>query len=188
MPARRISQPAAEPLTLEQAKLHLRVDYNDDDELITDLITVAREAAEDRLGRSLVSCVWRLTVDKFSPALVLPNPPCITVESVRYLDADGIERTLDAANYLVNTVAEPACIVPAVGVTWPSTQDRINAVVVDYTAGYGDAAANVPKPITQWMKLAIGDMYDNRNRSSDKPSVPQNFADSLLDTYLMWGV
>lgn len=188
MPARRIAQPTVEPMTLAQAKLHLRVDYDDDDELIASLITVARATAEDRLGRSLMNCTWRLTVDKFSPALELPNPPCISVESVKYFDMDGIERTLDPVDYFVDTVTEPAYIVPAAGRAWPCTQDRINTVVVDYTAGYGTTADKVPTPIVQWMKLAIGDMYDNRNRSSDKPCVPQNFADSLLDVYRMWGV
>ena len=173
---------------MAQAKLHLRVDHADDDELIEDLITVARQAAEDRCGRSLISCGWRLTLDGFLPALELPNPPCISVQSVKYFDADGIERTLDPQHYFVDVVSEPAMVVPAVGLAWPPTQDRINAVVVDYTAGYGVQASAIPRPIVQWVKLAMGDMYDNRNGSSDKPNVPQNFVDSLLDPYTIWSV
>lgn len=188
MPARRIAQPTVEPMTLAQAKLHLRVDYDDDDELIASLITVARATAEDRLSRTLISTTWRLTVDKFSPALELPNAPALSVQSIKYIDTTGIERTLDPVDYFLDSVTEPGYIVPAAGRTWPDTQDSINAVVVDYTAGYGTTADKVPTPIVQWMKLAIGDMYDRRNRSAEKPNVPQNFADSLLDVYRMWGV
>lgn len=188
MPARRISPSTVEPLTIEQAKLHLRVDYSDDDELITELIKVARATAEDRIGRTLISTGWRLTANKFSPALELPNPPCISVESIKYIDTTGTEQPLNLADYLVDQVSEPARIVPTAGRDWPETQDRINAVVVDYTAGYGTTADKVPTPIVQWMKLAIGDMYDRRNRSAEKPNVPQDFADSLLDVYRMWGV
>jgi uncharacterized phiE125 gp8 family phage protein len=175
-------------ITLAQAKLHLRVDFDDDDDLINAIITVAQEYAEERLGRTLINTGWRLTVDQFSPAIELPNPPCISVQAVSYIDSTGTERTLDPCCYLLDSVAEPAYLVPAPGYSWPASQDRINAVWVDYSAGYGSTAANVPTPIVQWCKLAIGDMYENRNRSSDKPSVPQNFADALLDTYRMWGV
>lgn len=188
MPARRIAQPTVEPVTLEQAKLHLRVDINDEDQLITELIKVARASAEDHLGRTMVSTSWRLTVDKFSPALELPNPPCISVSSVKYIDSTGTEQTLNPVEYLVDAVSEPAHIVPAVGRIWPETQDRINAVTVEYTAGYGSTAAAVPTPIKQWMLLAIGDMYANRERSSDKPAVPQGFADGLIDFYKVYGV
>ncbi len=186
--ARRTSQPALEPITLAQAKQHLRVDHPDDDELIEDLITVARVAAEDRCGRSLISCGWRLTADNFSPALELPNPPLISVQSVKYFDTDGTERTIDPKCYFVDAVSEPSVVVPAVGYTWPLTQDRVNAVVVDYTCGYGVQASAIPRPIVQWIKLAIGDMYENRNASSDRPNVPQNFADALLDPYIIWSL
>lgn len=185
MPVRRMQQPAVEPLTLVQAKQHLRVDFDDDDELITDLISVARETAEDRTSRALILSRWRLTVDAFSPALELPNPPCLSVQSVTFFDVDGVQRTLDPADYFVDTVSEPAYIVPAAGRSWPATQDRINAIVVEYSAGYGAAAADVPKPVVQWIKLAMTDLYDNRSLSADKPQVPQNFADSLLDVYKM---
>jgi uncharacterized phiE125 gp8 family phage protein len=174
-------------MTLAQAKAHLRVDFDDEDGYIQSLIDVAREAVEDRLQRTLINTGWRLTVDAFSPALRLPHPPCISVQSVKYFDASGEERTLDPDSYFLDSVTEPAYLVPAAGGAWPETQQRINAVQVNYTAGYGATAADVPTPIVQWMKLAIGDMYENRGRSNEKPAVPQNFADGLLDTYRLWG-
>lgn len=189
MPARRIAQIATvEPVTLAEAKLHTRSDCAEDDPQLTDLIAVAREAAEDRLGRTLLHARWRLTVDAFSPALELPNPRIVQVESVTYIDPNGLTRTLDPLDYLVDTVSEPGFVVPAPGRTWPATQDRINAVEVVYVAGYGLTASTVPKPIKQWMLLAIGDMYANRERSAERPAVPQDFADGLLDTYKIWSL
>lgn len=75
---------------------------------------------------------------------------------------------------------------PAVDVTWPTTQDRINAVTVVYTAGYGASAASVPKTIKHWIKLAVSDLYDNRGLSADR-TVPQDFARSLIDPYRVYG-
>lgn len=188
MVTKRIRKPTESAMTLQQAKLHLRVDFDDDDELIQDLITTVREAAEDRLGRTLINTGWRLTCDAFTPVLTLLNPPCISVVSVNYIDPNGATCTFEPACYLLDDASEPARLVPAPGSAWPQTQQRVNAVWVDYNAGYGDAATDVPTPIVQWMKLAMTDLYDNRSRSADKPKLPQNFADGLLDTYRIFGL
>ena len=61
-------------------------------------------------------------------------------------------------------------------------------MVVTYTAGYGAAAADVPAPLKQWMLLAIGDMYEMRNASGDKPAVKHDFVDHLLNPYRLLGI
>jgi hypothetical protein len=86
----------------------------------------------------------------------------------------------------LDSVSEPGYLVPAAGRTWPTTQDRINTVEVEYTAGY--AGSVIPTPIKHWILLAIGDMDANRERSAEKPAVPQDFAEGLLDTYKIWSV
>ena len=187
MPTRRIAQISlTEPITLAQAKAQVRSDCADDDAQLTALITVARMAAEDRLGRTLVRTHWRLTQDRFTPAIVLINPPVFEVQSVKYFTTAGAQRVMSSADWYLDSVSEPGYLVPAAGRAWPETMTHINAVEVDYVAGYADNA--VPAPIKQWMLLAIADMYTYRERSADKPAVPQNFADALLDTYRIWGL
>jgi len=180
---RRSGAPAQEPVTLAEALEHLREDAGVADAYVTSLITAARTACEERIERTLISTEWKLTLDSFPDAIVLHRPPVISVASVKYLDAEGVEQTLDPADYLLDSVSEPGYLVPAPGKAWPDTQDRINAVTVTYTAGYGVTAASVPKPLTQWILLAIGEMYAVRNRSGERPAVPHQFADALLDTY-----
>lgn len=184
----RTSEPVAEPVTLAQAKAHLRVDVPDDDQYIGTLISVVRTAAEDRLQRTLVHTGWRLTLDKFPLAIRLPMPPLASVQSVQYRNADAQWTTLSSQDYQVDTANEPGFLVPAAGKNWPDVGEGINGVLVNYTAGYGATGANVPMPIRHWLLLALSDLYHHRNRSSDKPAVPQDFADGLLDTYKMWGV
>lgn len=183
----RTTAPSTEPVTLSQAKVHLRVVATDEDDYITALIVAARTACEDRLGRSLITSGWTLTLDSFPSAIVLERGPVIGVTSISYLDADGTTQLLNASAYLVDTTHDIGRIVPAYGLAWPATRRQINAVTVVYTAGYGVAAA-VPMPIVQWILLAIGDMYERRERSAEKPAVTQNFADSLLDAYKIWGI
>jgi uncharacterized phiE125 gp8 family phage protein len=186
MPARRLTITAnQEPLTLYEAKAHLRAaDCDDEDSLIAALIATARQALEDRLQRALVTSNWRLSLPAFSEALELPMPPVVSVQALRYWDATGVLQTLPPSAYLLDAVAEPAKLVPAPGTAWPATQERPNAVEVDYTTGY----AQLPAPLRQWMLLAIGDLYARRERSSEKPAVPQDFADGLLDPYRIFSV
>ena len=186
----RTTPPAAEPITLAEAKGHLRVDVADDDALIGLLITAARQAAEDRLQRTLITSTWQQVLDGFpacGAAIVLQMPPVVSVTGLQYRDAAGTLQTLDPSAYQLAAHHEPAQLLP-VG-TWPATQaGRVGTVTVTYTAGYGATAASVPGPIKQWMLLAIGDMYERRTRSAERPAVPQGFADGLLDTYRVWSL
>ena len=115
-----LSPPAAEPLTLAEAKLHLRVDFSDDDALITALIVTARQQAEHRTGRALVSQQWRLGLDQFpDDSLELPKPKLVSVQSVTYLDSNGTRQTLAGGDYEVITDGLVGRLVPAFGKSWP---------------------------------------------------------------------
>lgn len=188
MPVRLIApvSGAALPVTLQEAKIQTRTDCADEDALHTALIGVATQAASDRLQRALVPSQYRLTLDAFPDTIDLLMPPVISVDSVSYTDTNGAQQTLAPSAWQLDATSEPARLVPAYGTSWPATQDCINAVQVTYTAGYPGSA--IPLPIKQWILLALGDMYNNRERSAEKPAVPQHFADGLLDTYRIWSL
>jgi uncharacterized phiE125 gp8 family phage protein len=188
MPVRIISAAtgAVPPVTLAEARAQVRSDCTDEDALLTSLIGVATQAASDRLQRALVPTRYRLTLDSFPDAVELLMPPIMSVESVKYIDINGDQQTLGEQGYFLDRVSEPGQLVPGDDRAWPATKDRINSVEVEYTAGYPGSV--IPTPIKQWILLAIGDMYNNRERSAEKPAVPQNFADCLLDTYRLWSL
>lgn len=184
----RIVAPAVEPLTLAEAKLHCRVDGSDEDALITALIVAAREQAEHETGRALVTQTWELVHDEFPEAFVLRRAPIQSVTSLKYLDdATGAEQTLDPADYLLDKDSEPGYVVPAYGKAWPATWPVPNAVRVRYVCGYGLAAA-VPVAIKQWMLLAIGTMYAQRETLivGQSASLPDRFWAGLLDPYRLY--
>lgn len=187
---RRAGNPVAEPLTLAEALYQVR-DNSDSgpiDAGLTGLISVARQACEDRTERTLISTPWRLTLDAFPDAIKLLHPPIIDVQSVQFIDEAGVLQTLDPADYYLDNVSEPGYLLPAYGKAWPATRCQPNAVVVNYTAGYGLTAADVPGPLKQWMLLAIADMHSTRKASDEKPQVKHNFVDGLLDYYRMVGI
>jgi uncharacterized phiE125 gp8 family phage protein len=156
--------PAEEPLSLIEAKNHLRVEAPEDDALIAALIAAARDQLEGETSRQLVTATWRLSLDCFPAVIRLPISPVQSVSSIQYLDANEVLQTLSASVYVVDTDRKPARIAPAYGEVWPTTLPQINAVKVTFVAGYGTPAA-VPESIKEALKLMIGHWYENREAS-----------------------
>jgi len=158
--------PAAEPVTLAEAKTHLRVDISDDDDLITALITAAREYCENFQNRAYITQVWKLWMDDWPEEddyIEIPLPPLQSVESVKYYDTDGNENTFSSDYYSVDTESEPGRVYLNYGETWPTDTLRPrNGIVVEFTAGYGDTADDVPQTVKQAMLLLIAHWYENR--------------------------
>lgn len=178
-----ITAPAAEPVTLAEAKLHLRVDTADEDALIGSLIAAARQRAEHELRRSLVTQTWERVLDAFPGAEIeLGMGPVQSVTSILYADAAGITQTLASSAYVLDNVREPGWVLPAAGLAWPETAATVNAVRVRYVAGYGNAAT-VPSGIKQWMLLQIGAMYENRESVAMGSVTPMPFVSGLLDPW-----
>jgi uncharacterized phiE125 gp8 family phage protein len=168
-----ITSPAVEPVSLAEARLHLRLETSGsppthpDDALVTSLIAAARQHIDGRdgwLNRALITQTWELHLDKFPDLddIRIPLPPLQSIVSVKYDDVNGVEQTVPAADYIVDTARRVGWVVPVTDTPWPATFDTINAVRVRFTAGYGNAGANVPAPIKAAMLLIIGHLYENR--------------------------
>jgi len=202
MPMQLITPPAGEPVSLEEAKLHLRVDFDDDDALIQMLISSARQAAESITHRQFITARWRMTLDSFpgpslmgvpagqpftlpGHAILIPKSPVLNVVAINYLDMASVQQTMPAANYTVDSACEPARITPVFGQIWPIALPQIGAVTVIFDAGYGDASA-VPDGIKSWIKLRVASLYTYREEvvapSRGRIEALQ-FVEGLLDPY-----
>jgi len=128
--------PAVEPLTLAEAKLHLRVEVTDDDVLIAQLIRAARQACEAYTNRTLVATIYELTLDAFPGEIRLPRPPLVEVSSISYVDASGVDQTLGTDVYTVDKASFMPRVYEAYNEWWPGTRSQPKAVTVTYIAGY----------------------------------------------------
>lgn len=183
----RVTAPPAEPVTLAEAKAHLKVSGSSEDALIGLRLTAAREWVEERLGRALVNQTWRFTLDEFPRDSVIrpPRPPVVSVTSLKYIDLAGAEQTIDAADYVARTDREPAEISPTYLGTFPTPRSEQGAVRLTYVAGYGAAAADVPSAIRAAILLRLGDLHAIHEETITGTIVaPTRAIASLLDPYV----
>ena len=166
MITKRTVNPTTEPVSLAEAKLHLRVDTTDEDALISGLIQTAREYCERYQRRSYLTQTWRAALDAFPASdtdfVALPYAaPLASVTSVQYLDNNGATQTLSASLYTVDTYHEPGGIYLNYSQSWPVTREIARAITITYVAGE-TAASSVPATVKQAMLLLIGHWYANR--------------------------
>jgi uncharacterized phiE125 gp8 family phage protein len=195
MGLRLISKPEETPVSLDEAKMHLRVDGDDENDLIKSLIEAATDYCDGQggfLGRALMDQTWELVLDSF-PAreIKIPLPPLIEVVSIKYDDGSGAEQTLSETRYTVDATSEPGWVLP-VG-SWPSTFDGVNAVRIQFRCGYLDQSVsppteNVPASIKAAIKLILGHLYANRENVVIGQSVAEVplAAETLLRRYRLY--
>jgi uncharacterized phiE125 gp8 family phage protein len=157
-------------VSLEEAKAHLRIDTADADDELEALIPAATAFIENETRQSLVDSTFLLALDSFPAGrtIRLPRPPLKSVESVKYLDADGAHQTLSPSLYTVDAVTMPGRIVLHGGESWPATADQANAVEIRFTAGYGDVTDDVPRLLRQGVLLMLGHMWEHREAATDR--------------------
>lgn len=151
------------PVTLQEVKLHCRIDGSTEDTILWDLLKAATNIVQQRADRTLVTQTWKLTIDGFpsNNEILLPRPPVVSVSSLKYYDSGGTQQTWSSSNYTVDTLNTPAKIVPAYSVVWPTTRDIINAVEVIYVAGYGNPPS-VPAELKAAIRMLVAHWYETR--------------------------
>lgn len=171
-----ITKPSVYPITLEQARLHLKVDAegsppsHPDDDLIEAQIAAATEFAENYLGYAIASQQLKLYLDSFpsSDTITLPRSHLISIDTVEYYDTDGVLQEWASSNYEADTHSEEGRLLRLPDIYWPDTQVRYQSVRITYTAGYPsqgsppDYLENIPKSIIAAIKLFLTDLYEQR--------------------------
>jgi uncharacterized phiE125 gp8 family phage protein len=177
--------PAEPAVTLAEAKAHLRVDHELEDETIQLYLDAAIDDIGRETSRALAQTTYRLVTptwyncrppgvprsDYHYPAIVLPIAPVRSVETVKYIDEDGAEQTLAEADWYGNHNNTQGVILFADGVTLPTLYGRNADVIVDFTAGHDPARADatgidpaymLPSPLRAAILLQTGHLYANR--------------------------
>jgi uncharacterized phiE125 gp8 family phage protein len=198
-----VTPPSGYPVSLEEAKAHLRipVDMTDEDDLIESQLAAASDRVELETGRQLLTATRELWLDS-TPGVGMPQgdapstgwgpwnssigtnawmdwglwwtrryidmpfAPLLSVVSIKYTDTSGVVQTWDPTQYQVSAPAGPLArrgrVQPAYGMSWPTLRDQMDALIVQFTCGYGPTGDAVPQMLRRAILLILGDLYENR--------------------------
>lgn len=159
----RITPPALEPVTLQEMKNHMRVDYTDEDDLINQYISAARQKLEQRCGRSFVEQTWELRTSAFESSVEIPKPPTMEIVQVTYLDEVHVEQTVNGSLYALveGGEFESSTLIWLDSATIPNELAvRQDAARVRFKSGW--AVADVPWAIKQAMLFLADHLYNDR--------------------------
>ena len=181
-----ITPPAVEPISLAEAKLHLRLDLTTEDVLIAALITAAREHCEILTWRALATQTVEMILNNFPSvnSIELSRPPLQSVTSVKYKNSAGVETTMAITDYIVIADKTPGEIILPYSRQWPSfIPFPSGAVRIRYVCGHS-TLLTIPISIKQAMLLIIGHLYEHRESTTEKTlwEVPMAVS-SLLRPY-----
>lgn len=177
-----ISPPDIEPVSLDYAKTFLRVDTDDDDALITDLIRSARIRIEAMIGGALIERPQRFTTTRVTGRGVFINhQPVREVSAVRLIGAAGEVVDVPLLSLSVNLRCQPPAISVTPFVNWRGILGNAAAVEIDITAGYGTATDDVPMPLRHAVLLLLAQSYEYR-AAEVMPPTPM-MVDALLMPY-----
>lgn len=154
-----ITPPATLALLLADARVAARVNGTDLDAEITIKIQDLTAFAEHQTGRVFINRTYEITLDRFPDAIEMTASPLSSVVSIKYLDPVGVEQTLSLADVIVDAKSQPGYIVPGVGLAWPATQSRINAVTVRVICGYGPDHTTTPAPVKAFVMARLREVY-----------------------------
>jgi len=167
-------------LSLPLAKEHLRVDYVDENGLITSLTQAAHNMASEMTGLVLTEEVWEVSTPPVSGDFVLPVMPVKTVDAISYFDANDVSQTAEVENFYFFANPTRPVLRPKPGFSWPNASKRDDAITVTVTAGL----EAVPDEILAAIKLIVGHLYENREAVVEGKHVPLPWAvETMLDLH-----
>lgn len=170
-----ISEPTSELITLEDARLHLKLDAegsppaHPDDDLVEVLITAARQSAENFMNAAVGEYVRELRLATFATEIAIPDR-VVSIGAVTYIDTAGVTQTVNSGAYeLAGTPSAPV-LRPVYDGEWPTDiRAQDDAVRIRYTTGYSTGSPNtLPAAIKAAMLLTIGHLYANRQAVAEK--------------------
>lgn len=165
----RAAAPSVTPVLLAEAKAHLRVDGDEENDLITGLIEAAVGLIDGQgvLGRAIITQSWAQWVNQSPGWVRLEVGPFQGLTSVQYYDEDSALQTATLSDFETRLAGDFVTLKPKEGKVWPRAETRQDAIKITYVAGYGDAGADVPRNIRLAILMMVAHWYERRMAVSE---------------------
>jgi len=148
-------------ITLDEAKVYLRVDSADDNALITALIEAARDQVEKFTSRTLLTQTFELIYDTVGDSIEIAKSPLQEVTKIEVIDDAGTKTTVSASLYDVDITGSRGRVRLRDGCVWP-THRGFASFIITAKAGYGENATDVPILLRTAVFIALAIIYENR--------------------------
>ena len=154
--------PASSPVSLDDMKEHLRVDANDENNLIQFYIDAcaASLGPEGELGQAIIPETWDESFQSPPRDVYLTVLPARSIESVTYFDKDNVQQTAILSDFALYSSDRWSFVRSE---NWPGTFDRPDAITVRYEAGFD----SVPLEVAQAVKMIVAHWYQNREDTTE---------------------
>ncbi len=175
--------PVGEPVSMADAKAHLRITDSNEDVLIASLLLTSRLHIEAALSVGLITQTWMLVFDRWptGDAIELPLAPLQAIGAVRVKDRFGLSQMVPATSYLVDLASKPARIVWNGG---PRSDPSViaNGIEIDMVIGFGATGASVPAPLKHAILMLTAHWYEHRDPGeigTDAARIPAAISDLI---------
>lgn len=155
-----IAGPAIEPVPIAEIRDWLKIDANDEDALLANLVATARATLERRLRLAFVSQTWRCIYASTlgDGTMRLPLAPLLSVAGLRVYDASGAATSAPPEAFELDYDSER----PAVRLIDADLRGRAVRIEIDAVFGYGAAADDVPAPLRQAIRMLVAAWHARR--------------------------
>jgi len=205
-----VTPPTTECVSLRELKQHLRipVGMEDDDLYLGQLIIDATTWIEEQANFALISQGLKITLDCWpgyheawwdgvrqmpvtelqtaarARVVEIPRYPLISVDTVTVYDEDSNATAVVIADVFdVDAVSRPGRLSLKRGATWPIATRSVNAIEIDYTAGYGTSANDVPAPLRRAVLENAAYLYTHRGDCTPGEAYAKSGAMNIINTY-----
>jgi len=177
--------------------LRIDPSVTDDDALLLSLIKTATTLIENVVGVRLIEQTLLLSMDSvpfrkyYDPLAAVGgviNPtqplsevivatdkinmlvnPVSSVTSFTYYDEDNVPTVWDSSNYFVDSNEKPSRLIKNSEAVWPQVVLREGSgIEIEFIAGFGPDAADVPEELKTAVLLQAQSLYQNRDCSDAK--------------------
>lgn len=177
-----VTAPASAPVTRDELKSWIVIDYDDHDTLLDAMIDAATgyfDGYTGVLNRAIMPQTWKQEFNGFQTRMRLPLAPLVSITSIKYYDDDNVQQTASSSLYSAFEDHLGLYVELLSGQSWPSAYSRTDAVEVTYQVGYADADS-VPDPIKTVIKMHAATLYEFR----ESENMGQMFQTPIYDTIL----
>jgi uncharacterized phiE125 gp8 family phage protein len=177
-----IKPPSVAALSLDEMKAWLKIDFDDDNDIINALIASATSYVENQTRQCLIARQFSLSTPLLlsRQRISLPVSPIISIDSCA-ITIDQNVLPLDQYKYILcDQDHDPYVLIEGQA---SALSHHKTMLTFNVTSGFGPLSSDIPDPIRTALKMLVAQYYAYRGDSVDHQQLDHRQCDLLLAHY-----